>query len=94
MAKGEKEKNVRCSFCGKPQENVKKIIAGPNVFICDECIEVCNRIIDDEFLEDEMEYNIQDEHIPNPKEIKAVLDEYIIGQDDAKKTLAVAEYNH
>ncbi len=94
MPKGEKEKNIRCSFCGKPQESVKKIIAGPNVFICDECIDVCNRIIDDEFLEDETEYNIQDEHIPNPKEIKAVLDEYIIGQDDAKKTLAVAVYNH
>ena len=94
MSKNEKEKNIRCSFCGKAQENVRKIIAGPNVFICDECIDVCNHIIDDEFLEDEMEYNIQDEHIPNPKEIKTVLDEYIIGQDDAKKTLAVAVYNH
>ncbi|MBR6034150.1 MAG: ATP-dependent Clp protease ATP-binding subunit ClpX [Clostridia bacterium] len=94
MQKNEKEKNIRCSFCGKPQESVKKIIAGPNVFICDECINVCNKIIEDEFLEDEMEYNISEEHIPSPKEIKAVLDEYIIGQEDAKKTLAVAVYNH
>ena len=94
MQKNDKVKNVRCSFCGKSQEDVKKIIAGPNVFICDECISVCNHIIDDEFLEDEIEYNISEEHIPSPKEIKSVLDEYIIGQDDAKKTLAVAVYNH
>ena len=94
MQKTEKNKNIRCSFCGKSQSNVRKIIAGPNVFICDECISVCNRIIDDEFLDDEVEYNIVDEHIPSPKEIKDILDEYIIGQDDAKKTLAVAVYNH
>ena len=94
MQKTDKSKNVRCSFCGNSQESVKKIIAGPNVFICDECIGVCNHIIDDEFLENETEYNISEERIPNPKEIKDVLDEYIIGQEDAKKTLAVAVYNH
>lgn len=94
MPKSNGNKNVKCSFCGKPQETVKKIVAGPNVFICDECIQVCNNIIDDEFLENEAEYNITEERMPNPKEIKDVLDQYIIGQDNAKKTLAVAVYNH
>ncbi len=94
MPKGNGNKNVKCSFCGKPQETVKKIVAGPNVFICDECIQVCNNILDDEFLENETEYNITEERIPNPKEIKDVLDQYIIGQDNAKKTLSVAVYNH
>lgn len=94
MSKNEGNKNVRCSFCGKSQDTVKKIVAGPNVFICDECIHVCNNILDDEFLENEVEYNISDERIPNPKEIKDVLDQYIIGQDNAKKTLSVAVYNH
>ena len=64
MQKTERSKNIRCSFCGKSQSNVRKIIAGPNVFICDECISVCNKIIDDEFLDDEVEYNIVDEKIP------------------------------
>ncbi len=94
MQKSDKSKGVRCSFCGKSQDEVRKIIAGPNIFICDECINVCNQIIDNEFPEDEVEYSILEEHIPNPKEIKSILDEYIIGQDDAKKTLAVAVYNH
>ena len=86
---------IRCSFCGKPQEMVKKIIAGPNVFICDECISVCNNIMDNDLYEDEKGYSdVKSEKIPTPAEIKAILDEYVIGQEEAKKTLAVAVYNH
>ena len=86
---------VRCSFCGKAQENVKRIIAGPGVYICDECIKVCGDILDDEYYEEEMEESAQElEKIPTPEEIKKVLDEYVIGQEDAKKTLSVAVYNH
>lgn len=85
-------KQLRCSFCGKTQDQVKRLIAGPNVYICDECIELCSEIIEEE-LEGAYE---EDEatDIPKPKEIKAHLDEYVIGQDDAKKALAVAVYNH
>ena len=85
-------KQLRCSFCGKTQDQVKRLIAGPNVYICDECIELCSEIIEEE-LEGAYE---EDEamNIPKPKEIKAHLDEYVIGQDDAKKALAVAVYNH
>ena len=94
MPKGDINKNVKCSFCGKSQASVKKIVAGPNVFICDECIRVCSSILEDEFLENEAEYSISEGKIPSPQEIKSILDEYIIGQNDAKKTLAVAVYNH
>ena len=94
MPKGDITKNVKCSFCGKSQASVKKIVAGPNVFICDECIRVCSSILEDEFLENEAEYSISEGKIPSPQEIKSILDEYIIGQNDAKKTLAVAVYNH
>ena len=92
MAKNS-EKNVKCSFCGKPQEAVKKIIAGPNVFICDECISLCQDIMEEEkFDEDDVvEENLE---IPTPAEIKKILDEYVIGQEEAKKTLSVAVYNH
>ena len=91
MAKNS-EKNVKCSFCGKPQEAVKKIIAGPNVFICDECISLCQDIMEEEkFDEDIVEEN---QEIPSPAEIKKILDEYVIGQEEAKKTLSVAVYNH
>ncbi len=85
-------KQLRCSFCGKTQEQVKRLIAGPNVYICDECIELCSEIIEEEF---ETSYD-DDELVdmPKPKEIKAHLDEYVIGQEDAKKALAVAVYNH
>ena len=89
--------NIKCSFCGKAQEMVKKIIAGPkNVYICDECINVCNSIIDnDNYYEDEEKYEkIMSTDIPKPVEIKNILDEYVIGQEEAKKTLAVAVYNH
>ena len=90
------KKNVYCSFCGKPQNNVKKIVAGPGVYICDECITLCNSILEDEgYLDDEETYTLNDEtSIPNPKEIKQILDDYVIGQENAKKILSVAVYNH
>ena len=88
-------KNIKCSFCGKPQESVKKIIAGPGVYICDECINVCQEIIEDEFYEEDEELEEAEvQKIPTPEEIKKILDEYVIGQDEAKKTLSVAVYNH
>ena len=88
-------RSVKCSFCGKSQENVKKIIAGPGVYICDECINVCQEIIEDEFYEEDEENDVvEEEKIPTPQEIKTILDEYVIGQEDAKKTLSVAVYNH
>ena len=91
-----KEKNIRCSFCGKSQEEVDRIIAGPNVFICSECVKVCSNIVEDDLYEDtEMTYTLADkEELPNPAEIKSILDSYVIGQEEAKKTLAVAVYNH
>ena len=90
--KNEEKKQLRCSFCGKTQEQVRRLIAGPNVYICDECIELCADIIDEE----PQHYSSVDEdfEIPKPKEIKAILDEYVIGQDEAKKVLSVAVYNH
>ena len=91
-----KEKNIRCSFCGKSQEGVNRIIAGPGVYICNECVKVCSNIIEDELYEDsELTYTLAEETVlPSPAEIKAVLDSYVIGQEEAKKTLAVAVYNH
>lgn len=95
MANKNNNQNVRCSFCGKAQEMVKRIVAGPNAYICDECIAICNNIIEDEHYEDDLGYeDIKSEDIPTPAEIKKILDEYVIGQDDAKKTLSVAVYNH
>ncbi len=95
MASKNNNQNIRCSFCGKAQEMVKRIVAGPNAFICDECIAICNNIIEDEHYEDELGYeDIKTEDIPTPAEIKSILDEYVIGQEDAKKTLSVAVYNH
>jgi ATP-dependent Clp protease ATP-binding subunit ClpX len=81
---------LRCSFCNKSQREVKKLIAGPTVFICDECVDICLDII----AEDRMLEQQQDTTLPKPKEIKALLDEYVIGQEQAKKKLAVAVYNH
>ena len=95
MAKNEERRAVRCSFCGKMQEQVKRIIAGPGCYICDECVALCNRIIaeaqetDDRYAMPEMQGDI-----PTPKDIRAVLDEYVIGQDEAKVALSVAVYNH
>ena len=91
-----KQKNVRCSFCGKSQDEVDRIIAGQGVFICNECIRVCANIVEDDLYEDaEITYTLADkEELPNPAQIKEILDSYVIGQDEAKKTLAVAVYNH
>ncbi|BCV25720.1 MAG TPA: ATP-dependent Clp protease ATP-binding subunit ClpX [Firmicutes bacterium] len=82
---------LKCSFCGKTQDQVRKLVAGPGVYICDECIELCNEIIEEE-LSDDLELELKD--IPKPKDIAAILDQYVIAQDRAKKTLAVAVYNH
>ena len=89
-------KNVYCSFCGKPQNNVRKMVAGPGVYICDECIGLCNAVLEEEgILEEEERYTLADEqNIPNPTEIKKFLDDYVIGQENAKKVLSVAVYNH
>ena len=83
----------RCSFCGKTQDQVRRLIAGPNVFICNECVMLCHDIIADDLVSP-MNAAAQNADIPLPSEMKAVLDEYVIGQDDAKRTLAVAVYNH
>jgi len=83
---------VKCSFCGKSQDEVYKIVAGPSVCICDECIKVCNDIILDRKKREDVPFNLK--NVPSPKEIKSFLDEYVIGQDKAKKILSVAVYNH
>ncbi len=88
------EKVLYCSFCGKSQHEVKKLIAGPSVFICDECIELCNDIIRDEVTVDAADPKSAKSDLPIPSEIKSSLDQYVIGQDVAKRTLAVAVYNH
>ncbi|MDN5978012.1 ATP-dependent Clp protease ATP-binding subunit ClpX [Acidipropionibacterium jensenii] len=89
---GESSDLFKCSFCGKSQKQVKKLIAGPGVYICDECIDLCNEIIEEEFTESS-ELGPIDE-LPHPREIRDFLDSYVIGQDEAKKTLSVAVYNH
>ena len=86
------DKKLYCSFCGKNQSEVKKLIAGPSVYICDECVSLCNDIIKEDLAEANQESS--DEKLPVPEEIKAILDDYVIGQESAKKTLAVAVYNH
>ncbi len=88
------EKVLYCSFCGKSQHEVKKLIAGPSVFICDECIELCNDIIRDEVPVEAIDAKTTKTDLPIPSEIKTSLDQYVIGQDVAKRTLAVAVYNH
>ena len=91
-----RQKSIRCSFCGKSQDEVDRIIAGPGVYICSDCVKICSNIVEDDLYEDaEMTYTLADkEELPNPAEIKQILDTYVIGQDEAKKTLAVAVYNH
>lgn len=91
MAKNDEKKQLKCSFCGKPQDQVRRLIAGPGVYICDECIELCSEIVGDEFEE-----NIQMDMgtSSKPAEIKEYLDQYVVGQEEAKKALSVAVYNH
>jgi ATP-dependent Clp protease ATP-binding subunit ClpX len=84
--------NLICSFCGKTQEEVRKLVAGPSVYICDECVELCNDILTEEF--DGVPHQTNRQAVPTPKDIKASLDDYIIGQDHAKKVLSVAVHNH
>lgn len=88
---GDDKGQLKCSFCGKLQDQVKKLVAGPGVYICDECIELCNEIIEEE-LNEEVSLELGD--IPKPREIKDILDQYVIGQEKAKKALSVAVYNH
>ena len=91
MAKFDDKKQLKCSFCGKNQDQVKRLIAGPGVYICDECIDLCSEIIQDEFEEN---VELDTTSLPKPSEIKNYLDQYVIGQDKAKKALSVAVYNH
>lgn len=92
MARYEEKKQVKCSFCGKTQEQVSRIVAGPGVYICNECIELCAEIIEEEFDDLPLETGIDE--VLKPHEIKKILDEYVIGQEKAKRTLSVAVYNH
>jgi ATP-dependent Clp protease ATP-binding subunit ClpX len=89
--KHENQNKIKCSFCGKEQEQVRRIVAGPGVCICDECIELCQEIIEEDFSESAAP---EPQEVPKPKEIKAILDEFVIGQEQAKKSMAVAVYNH
>ncbi len=92
MAKfGESSELVKCSFCGKSQKQVKKLIAGPGVYICDECIDLCNDIIEEELSEPA---EVRFDELPKPTEIFNFLNDYVIGQERAKKILSVAVYNH
>ncbi len=91
MSRFEDKKQLKCSFCGKSQDQVRRLIAGPNVYICDECIELCQEIIQEEFEEN---IDIDLINLPKPQEIRDILDQYVIGQEKAKKALAVAVYNH
>ncbi len=92
MARNDEKKEVCCSFCGKKESEVSRLISGTNVYICNECIQICNGILNEGF-EDEI-YDIEDIELPKPKEIKEILDQYVIGQEEAKKILSVAVYNH
>ena len=98
MANDENKKMMRCSFCGKPQDRVARLIAGPGVCICNECVEICRAVLEDEEVPAPRpvrnEPQGEELNVPRPKEIKAFLDEYVIGQDAAKRALSVAVYNH
>ena len=89
---GEDKGQLKCSFCGKMQDQVRKLVAGPGVYICDECIELCNEIVEEELADEPVEANLED--VPKPKTIREILDQYVIGQEEAKKALSVAVYNH
>ncbi|MDF2987660.1 MAG: ATP-dependent Clp protease, ATP-binding subunit ClpX [Eubacterium sp.] len=92
MTRYDEKKQLKCSFCGKSQEQVKRLVAGPGVYICDECIELCSEIIEEEFEDTKIDAEVNE--IPKPKEIREILDQYVIGQDAAKRSLSVAVYNH
>ena len=92
MTRYDEKKQLKCSFCGKSQEQVKRLVAGPGVYICDECIELCSEIIEEEFEDTKVDADVNE--IPKPKEIKEILDQYVVGQEVAKKSLSVAVYNH
>ena len=97
MSKYEDKRQLKCSFCGKTQDQVRRLIAGPNVYICDECVEICSDILDEEFETEADGKDVVDGmniNLFKPKQIKEFLDDYVIGQDEAKKVLAVAVYNH
>lgn len=96
MAKSDNKGSVKCSFCGKTQDSVDRIVAGPGVYICNECVQVCSNIIENDYYEnDEETYTTTEANdVPKPEEINNILDQYVIGQEEAKKTLAVAVYNH
>lgn len=94
MAEYDGNKHLKCSFCGKPQVEVRRLIAGPGVFICDECIDLCKDIINEEQYEEERPTLEEDAPLPKPKEINDILETYVIGQEEAKKALSVAVYNH
>jgi ATP-dependent Clp protease ATP-binding subunit ClpX len=91
MTRFDDKKQLKCSFCGKAQEQVKRLVAGPGVYICDECIELCQEIIEEEFEE---YFDSEFKELLKPIEIRAILDDYVISQDKAKQSLAVAVYNH
>ena len=91
---GDSKNTLYCSFCGKSQHEVKKLIAGPSVYICNECIELCNDIVRQELVEDLGEGEGHTGHLPTPRELVDYLDQYVIGQDYAKRVLSVAVYNH
>lgn len=94
MAKNDDFRRMKCSFCGKNQDEVRKLIQGPGVYICDECIELCSEIIDEDPGDIDDDFEINFEKVPKPKEIVEIFDKYVIGQEEAKKALAVAVYNH
>ena len=96
MAKNDDQRNLRCSFCGKRQDQVERLIVGPNAYICDECVDICSEIIEEEFEDEGVadERGAQEINLIKPEEMKAFLDEYVIGQEEAKKVLSVAVYNH
>ena len=93
---GNEENRVRCSFCGKTSEQVRKLIAGPNgAYICDECVDICSEIIEEELLDDDTVVSEKESiNLLKPQELKAFLDEYVVGQEEAKKVLSVSVYNH